>query len=102
MPYYLQENHQSRHLVDKRNKSPFPTPTFGKKPMVAKSILDVRYDSKLTILDVRYNGTHHWLDFEEKRNCCLRFNVRYLRLKNVENVKCTYDSNFIFKNIRFH
>ena len=46
MPYCLQEKHRSRHLVDQRSLS--PTPTVGKKPMVAKPIADVKYD-----------GTHH-------------------------------------------
>ena len=42
---------------EKRSLS--PTPNAGKKPTVAKPVLDVRY-----------NGIHHWPEFREARNRC--------------------------------
>ena len=49
-----------------------PTPTVGKKPMVAKPIADGRY-----------SGTHYWPDYEEKE--IVAENVQCLLLSNVEN-----------------
>ena len=42
-----------------KKRSLSPTPNAGKKPTVAKPILDVRYD-----------GIHHWPEFRETRNQC--------------------------------
>ena len=79
-----------------KKKSLSPKPTVGKKPMVAKPIADVRFDE-----------THHWPDFEEKRNRC-RLCSRYI-CQMWKNVKCTYasrmigivSSNFIIKKYDF-
>lgn len=57
------------------------------------------------IADGRYNGTHHWADFDEKE--IVAENVQCLLLSNVENAKCTYasikngiiSSNFIIKKL---
>ena len=59
-------------------RSLLPTPIVGKKPMVAKPIAIVRYNGILAIVDVRYDGTHHWPDVEEKGNRCLRLQCSML------------------------
>ena len=40
-----------------KKRSLSPTPNVCKKPMVAKPVLDVQYD-----------GIHHWPEFRETRN----------------------------------
>ena len=42
-----------------KKRSLSPTPNVGKKPTVAKPVLDVRYD-----------GIHHWPEFHDTRNRC--------------------------------
>ena len=54
-----------------------PTPNVDKKPTVAKPVLDVQYD-----------GIHHWPEFRETRN---QYRVcRTLVLSTVQSAKCVY------------
>ena len=65
--YFWLENDQMGHLDDLKNAVYLPpTLNVGKKPTVAKPVLDVRYD-----------GIHHWPELRETRN---RYRVcSYLR-----------------------
>ena len=54
-----------------KKRSLLPMPTVGKKLMVAKPIADVRYD-----------GTHHWSDFEKKSNNCGKCPMHFLFQKD--------------------